>query len=893
MPFCTQCAWAVPEGARFCPNCGARVPELVHSGATTETTPASTVALPPASGSEHGRFEPGTRLGARYRIVALLGHGGMGEVYRADDLQLGQSVALKFLVAEKAARPGMLTQFRGEVRTARLIAHPNVCRVYDIGEADGHVFLSMEYIDGEDLASVLRRLGRLTPDKAVEIARQICLGLAAAHEAGMLHRDLKPANVMIDGRGRARITDFGLAGFAVELARDGQAAGTPAYMAPEQLAEGRVSARSDVYSLGLVLYELFTGKRAFEARNLSELRRMHESGSITSPSDLARGIDPAVERVIMHCLERDPNARPPSAYAVLAGLPGGDPLAAALAAGETPSPELVANSGDRGTLSPRVAAAWILAGLAGLGLWSGIMGPEFRPMTQPTSVLSVRANDLLLRTGAFTTLPSHSAEGFAFNGPELAHQRSDSLRAGVNYSVYYWRRWSPRTIETRGIHRVIVQADDPPMGAAGEAAILLDPQGRLIGLRAIPPDTAAVVSGGTPPWALMWSAAGLDSAAFRPTSRVAPMMAMCDTVSAWTGPLATGENVTLQAGASHGRLVQFTMIHPWGASTAPLDTAGADPFESLGWLGFAVAVLPFMASIYFGSRNIRLGRGDWRGATRLAAFVVVMNLLVGVWNQRLAEDGLIGAALDLFDGRTLGHALIHGFELWFAYMALEPYVRRLWPRMLVSWTRLISGRWRDPLVGRDVLIGAVFGATSTTFALVFGVVGARLSWFKVPALLPPDALISLGSLSRTACELAYAGSICLISMLDALVMVLVLRLVTRRTWIAVAIASILVIAFNAAGTAPVFGWPTAILVGVVSAFPILVLMRWGLLACVLTAFVGSVVTSTVATLDLSAWYADRALAPLLLIVLLLVYGTVIALAGRPILGDPLRDEAAR
>ncbi|HSD26887.1 MAG TPA: serine/threonine-protein kinase, partial [Vicinamibacteria bacterium] len=191
------------------------------------------VASSAGAGARAGeRFAPGTVLLERYRIVGLLGRGGMGEVYRADDLKLEQPVALKFLPRARAGSAADLARFRGEVRIARQIAHPNVCRVYDIGEADGHVFISMEYIDGEDLAAVLRRMGRPTPDKAVELARQICLGLAAAHEAGMLHRDLKPANVMIDGRGRARVTDFGLAGLADELAGGGEFAGTPAYMAP-------------------------------------------------------------------------------------------------------------------------------------------------------------------------------------------------------------------------------------------------------------------------------------------------------------------------------------------------------------------------------------------------------------------------------------------------------------------------------------------------------------------------------------------------------------------------------------------------------------------------------------------------------------------------------------
>ena len=216
----------------------------------------------------------------------------MGEVYRADDLELGQSVALKFLPARVAADPSWLNRFRNEVRTARQVAHSNVCRIYDIAEEDGHVFLSMEYIDGEDLAGVLRRLGRPSREKAIEIARQICLGLAAAHENKVLHRDLKPANIMIDGRGRVRITDFGLAGFLDELEQAESRAGTPAYMAPEQLTDGKVSVRSDIYTLGLILYELFTGKRVFETNDIEELKRKHTSGTLSTPSSITEEIDP-------------------------------------------------------------------------------------------------------------------------------------------------------------------------------------------------------------------------------------------------------------------------------------------------------------------------------------------------------------------------------------------------------------------------------------------------------------------------------------------------------------------------------------------------------------------------------------------------------------------------
>ena len=219
----------------------------------TATHDGSGSHLSDSSSSHHGRFLPGTKIAGRYRIVSLLGRGGMGEVYRADDLRLGQTVALKFLPPELAKDTKRLEYFHNEVRLARQISHPNICRVYDIGEVEGQHFISMEYIDGEDLKTLLHRIGRLPNDKGNQIAQQLCSGLAAAHAKGVLHRDLKPANIMIDGQGQARITDFGLA----TVSSDGESvigmSGTPAYMATEQLLRGEPSVQSDIYSLGLVL----------------------------------------------------------------------------------------------------------------------------------------------------------------------------------------------------------------------------------------------------------------------------------------------------------------------------------------------------------------------------------------------------------------------------------------------------------------------------------------------------------------------------------------------------------------------------------------------------------------------------------------------------------------
>jgi serine/threonine-protein kinase len=256
---CASCRRDIPAASRFCFECGAAV------GATDgPTIPAPPAPPPPPSTDpiDQARFIPGTMLANRYRIVSLIGRGGMGEVYRAEDLKLAQPVALKFLPEEFARSAERLARFHQEVRMARQVSHPNVCRVYDIGEAESLQFLSMEYVDGEDLASLLRRIGRLPVGKATQMARQLCSGLAAAHDRGVLHRDLKPANVLVDGRGQVRIADFGLASLNDD-GRDLQAmAGTPAYMAPEQRDGRGASIRSDLYALGLVLYEIFAGAPA-------------------------------------------------------------------------------------------------------------------------------------------------------------------------------------------------------------------------------------------------------------------------------------------------------------------------------------------------------------------------------------------------------------------------------------------------------------------------------------------------------------------------------------------------------------------------------------------------------------------------------------------------------
>src|SRR4051812_3139426 len=313
MPRCPSCSREYRGSGRFCSWCAAPLAVTSAETQVLGAVAASAPSLTSSSSVDEGRFVPGTIVAGRYRMAGLLGEGGMGEVYRATDLTLGQSVALKFLPETAAGNTRLLERFHGEVRIARQVSHPNVCRVYDIGEIEGVPFISMEYVDGEDLCTLLQRIGRLPCDKALDTARKVCTGLAAAHSRGVIHRDLKPQNIMMNRRGEILIMDFGLAAIADHLEGLEVRNGTPAYMSPEQLRGAEVTAKSDIYALGLVLYELFTGKRPYEAKTVPQLIDQQESAQLSSMTAIAADVDPAVERIIRNCLNPDPHKRPNSA----------------------------------------------------------------------------------------------------------------------------------------------------------------------------------------------------------------------------------------------------------------------------------------------------------------------------------------------------------------------------------------------------------------------------------------------------------------------------------------------------------------------------------------------------------------------------------------------------
>lgn len=486
---------------------------LRHTAASTKGAGAT---AEPQGGADAGapreayELPSGAIVAERYRIVSKLGSGGMGVVYRADDLRLDQQVALKFLPPALSRDVLLRRLLEREVRAARMVTHPNVCRVHDLVDADGQTFITMEYVDGEDLKSLLRRIGRMPVERAIQIAQQMCQALATIHRAGLIHRDLKPANVMLDAGGRVRITDFGIAGTRREQLALG--AGTPAYMAPEQLMGGPATVASDIYALGQTLYELFTGAPAFDAESLPELAEEKTASRLKRPSQLVGEIPANVERVLLSCLDPNPAHRPSSALAVGAAIAGGDMLMLAIAAGELPSPELVAAAGESSGVPrwlPRaalVACALLLVGLL-------LIAPRVHPVVSgafPKSVEALAerarmlaAEDVEVRRQVDEAYGLSSAEHLAISPQTILTE------GGTDAAVFWYRSADRRLVPVDGINLAFrggaVTPTDPPRDP-GEHFIVLDGQGRALG----------AASGGT---ASPRAAAGPDSLGWR-TARV-------------------------------------------------------------------------------------------------------------------------------------------------------------------------------------------------------------------------------------------------------------------------------------------------------------------------------------------------------------------------------------
>jgi hypothetical protein len=933
--FCTSCGSSAADAARFCAKCGTALQgdpnattltdgpvedgnlETIAPGQTLKPPSPTPHAARPASsptpspraspsGSNPllsssdaiggGRFAPGVIVADRYRVVALLGRGGMGEVYRAEDLKLSQVVAIKFLPETLSRDAAALARFHSEVRIARQVSHPNVCRVFDIGDANGIPFLTMEYVDGEDLSSLVRRIGRLPQDKATEVSRQICAGLAAAHERGVVHRDLKPSNVMLDGAGKARITDFGLAGIAANIQGAEVRAGTPAYMAPEQLAGKEVTFKSDIYSLGLVMYEMLTGKRAFVANSMAELMKAREEGTVTNPSTLVKDLDPLIERVILRCLEKEPSKRPSSALQVAAALPGGDPLAAALAAGETPSPEMVAASGEKEGIRP-VLGLWCFLSIIVLVLVCAFVsiresGLEHVALPYSPEVMAHKARETITSLG-YTAEPKDMVGRYSYEDDFLEYLNKKEKPGASAWSrilgerpplLSYWFRQSPELLVAAHHNRGsltpgMVEFDDPPPTFSGMVRLRLDSAGRLLYFEAIPAEKEEQASNGVAPdWQPLFAAADLKVADFRPATPAWAPLASADSRAAWDGTWpGTSRALHLEAAAWHGKPVFFLLASAW---TVPSRMA---PEQDNSQRALQIFGVTFTLALVFGGlwlayRNYVRKRGDRRGAWRAAGSVFVLELLLFLF---LANLHLATSSLGLLAMAVSTGMLISGI-FWAVYLALEPYVRSKWPQTIVSWSRLLAGNVRDPLVGRDALFGVLLGMV-WVFVIFLG------KFFNVQAGEQPffassDFLQGLRFSTGVWLAKVMSG---ILGVMEFFFILVLLRVLVRNRWVA---AALFVIFFSLpsvfVSSHRFIDVPVSLIVYGIAA---LAVVRFGLVALATAVFTANLLLNVPYTVNGARWYAADAGYMVLSVVVLAAWGYYTSLAGAKLLKEDLFD----
>ena len=307
---CPKCQHKNPDDTIYCGKCATPLQPSKDIGVTkTIETPVE-------------EYPRGSAFADRYKIIEKLGTGGMGAVYRVEDTNIGQDIALKLIKSDIASDKKTIERFRNELKTTRMISHRNVCRMFDLAETDGTYYITMEYVAGEDLKSFIRRSGKLDIPKAISVAKEICEGLAEAHRLGVVHRDLKSNNIMIDKEGNARIMDFGIARSlrTKGLTGEGIIIGTPEYMSPEQAEAKVIDHRSDIYSLGVILYEMVTGELPFEGDTPLSIAMKHKGEIPKDPKEMNPQIQEEFNSLILKCLEKDKDNRYQSAEEVRSEL---------------------------------------------------------------------------------------------------------------------------------------------------------------------------------------------------------------------------------------------------------------------------------------------------------------------------------------------------------------------------------------------------------------------------------------------------------------------------------------------------------------------------------------------------------------------------------------------
>jgi hypothetical protein len=604
--------------------------------------------------------------------------------------------------------------------------------------------------------------------------------------------------------------------------------------------------------------------------------------------------------VIQRCLERDPAKRPATAIQVAAALPGGDPLAAALAAGETPSPAMVAASGEKEGLRPAIAWACmvlILVGLAALAALSNRMSVvNLTPLPLAPEVLAQKARELTQTVGygqgVDTSYGFGRYSGFVthIDDTDKSVHRWDQLRSGgAPPVILFWYRESPQYMQNSDFTWTPgAFPEQPPARISGMVQEFFTPEGRLTEFLGVPPQLEkpedAAVSAPAPDWGPLFAAAKLDPKNFQPTTPLWSALVASDTRAAWLGtwPGRPDLPLRLEGQAFRGKVVFFGTYFSWDTPERQRGDTRSTNDKVQGAIGLGIFLLIVGMGIVLARGNIRAGRSDWKGAARLAIFTFLLALVaMSFFAHHIPTDGELSLIIMMCGWALVGSALV-----WLMYVALEPHVRKRWPTSLVSWSRVWGGEILDPVVGRDVLLGVAF---AVLWAVIADVGNLLPGWMgKTPSA--PDSnldFIILGGIHYTIGDILLNLTLYIFGSLALFFIFFLVRLLLRNQWLAVA------------AVVALFGLPAlftehaalhAVENMLVFGTALLLLVRFGLLALLVALCVNNVLQAYPLTAHLSEWYAQPTIIVFVMVTALAVFGFYTSTAGKARLGGISLDE---
>jgi hypothetical protein len=632
---------------------------------------------------------------------------------------------------------------------------------------------------------------------------------------------------------------------------------------------------------------------------LPELMKMRENSAPTSPSSLVKDLDPLLERVILRCLDKDPAQRLASALQVAAALPGGDPLAAALAAGETPSPEMVAAGGETEGLRPLTALLCLLGVCAALCLLF-FVGKRtklvsFLPFGDSPEVLATKARDTIARLG-YTDAPVDTATGFALQNNYLQHiqanqrttTRWEVLRQDEPPAAIFWYRQSPKLLTSIAPSDNLIygriQQGEPPLDTSGSKLAVLSLRGRLLRFEAIPPqvdDAAGPIP--TTDWSPLFAAAGINAQEFRPAAPKWFPLAWGDTRAAWEGTWPGRSDIPLriEAAAYRGKPIYFDLISPWDRPERMELSSGFRQNAIGQWFSIGLLFFIIGAGVWIASRNLRLRRGDLKGSVRLALFVLIVALV----NWALLAHHVSSPFEFILFILAVSIGLFFSAVTWLLYTALEPFVRRHWPGTIISWSRMLSGQFKDPVLGRDILLGALFGVASAVLEHLQPLVEAGLG--KAPERpIAVGAPYAVEGMRGALAMVFYGMTQSLSTALLVFFLFFVVRLILRKSWPAAVVVSLLFCIPSLGAPNPVIDM---LFTGPFFLAFLYVLHRYGLVALAALYFTDQLADSMPITLPLNAWYAEGGLVAVIAILLVALYGFQTSRAGKPLFGSGVLD----